>query len=229
MKKDKIELSKMIYQDNQINPPNPFYKVYPYIPFNPFNNVNNNNPYNPYININEPNESLPRKDARKHLTEELDINNIPINMDITFSTNTGCKVVLTIPGNTTIIQMCIMFMDRLGLQHNYIGNKINFFHNSKIINPFSNETIFNKFNNNVNIAVFIQDGVIYPETTQTNCSNLCDTKQNEDSPLDIIKNINAYTTTNNISAYTTSTKTKNLTTTEVSPAINVKIEEKHYQ
>ena len=223
MKKDKMELSKMIYQDNQINPPNPFYKVYPYIPFNPFNNVNNNNPYNPYSNINEPNELLPRKDARKHLTEELDINNIPINMDITFLTNTGFKVILTIPRNTTILQMCIMFMDRLGLQHNYIGNKINFFYNTKIINPFSNETIFNKFNNNVNIAVFIQDRVIYPETTKINPSNLYDTKQNEDFLLDINKSINTYTTTNNISAYTASTKTNNLTTTEVSSAINSKI------
>jgi len=62
-------------------------------------------------------------------------------MDITFVTNTGFKVVLNIPRNTTIRQMCIMYMDRLVLPHNYIGNKILFIYNAKLINLCSNETI----------------------------------------------------------------------------------------
>ena len=117
-----MELSKFFYQDNQINPPNPFYKIYPYIPFNPFNNINvfnNDTPNNPYNN-NEPNEILPRKDYSQFGTENQRIKKIPIDiepkfMDITFVANTGFKVVLNIPRNTTIRQMCIMYMDRLVL------------------------------------------------------------------------------------------------------------------
>ena len=156
-----MELSKFFYQDNQINPPNPFYKFYPYIPFNPFNNINN-----------EPNERLPRKDYSQFGTQNQGIKKIPIDiepkfMDITFVTNTGFKIVLTIPKNTTIIQMCIMYMDRLGLPHDYIGNKIKFLYNANLINPFMNQTIFNLFQTNVSITVFDQDEVISPEIEKT--------------------------------------------------------------
>jgi len=129
------------------------------------NGQNNNNDNTIYIK-NELNPLLPRPDKNDENNPNLKTQ--PVNpivsdpnvMNMTFVANNGYRVVLVLPKNTTILQMCNMYMDKMGLPHYYIGNDIQFLYNAKMIDPFSNQTIFDKFQIGVSITVFDQANVI---------------------------------------------------------------------
>jgi len=127
----------------------------------PQNGQNNNT--NNSIYINEKLEPLlPRADQIENPNFEpvnQNMNN-PDFMNMAFVTNAGYRVVLVLPKNTTILQMCNQYMDKIGLPRYYIGNDIQFLYNAKMIDPFSEETIFHKFQTNVSITVFDQANVI---------------------------------------------------------------------
>ena len=135
-------------------------------PENQMSQNGQNNDINNTIYIKEKlNPLLPRPDSIENNDNKP---NMPVDqfvtnpdlMSMTFVTNTGHRMVLVLPKNTTILQMCNMYMDKMGLPRYYIGNDIQFLYNAKMIDPFSNETIFNKFQVNVSITVFDQGNVI---------------------------------------------------------------------
>ena len=122
--------------------------------------IQNNN----IIYINEGlEEKLPRPDTDKNKPNQV-INKSffdPNLMNVTFMTPAGHRVLLSIPKDTTILQMCQMYMDRLKLPRYYIGNDVQFLYSAKKIDPFSDETVINMFKtNNILITVFDQGGVV---------------------------------------------------------------------
>jgi hypothetical protein len=132
-------------------------------PPNQMSHSSQNNDTNNSVYINEKFKPLlPRPDQIENLNYEpvnQNMNN-PDVMNMAFVTNAGYRVVLVLPKNTTILQMCNQYMDKIGLPRYYIGNDIQFLYNAKLINPFSEETIFHKFQTNVSITVFDQANVI---------------------------------------------------------------------
>lgn len=129
------------------------------------NGQNNNNDNSIYIH-DQLNSLIPRPDQIDEKNQN--IKTQPVNpivsdpnvMNMTFVAYNGYRVVLVLPKNTTILQMCNMYMDKIGLPHYYIGNDIQFLYNAKMIDPFSNETIIDKFQVDVSITVFDKANVI---------------------------------------------------------------------
>ena len=116
-------------------------------------------------------EKLPRPDSndnaqnqphnQPHIQPQNQIFQDPNLMNIAFVTNAGYRVALNVPNNTTILQMCQMYMDKLNLPRYYIGNDVQFLYNAKLIDPFSEETVLNKFKvNSIHITVLDQAGVV---------------------------------------------------------------------
>ena len=91
----------------------------------PQNGQNNNTNNSIYIE-EKLNPLLPRPDQIENPNDEpvnQNMNN-PDFMNMAFVTNAGYRVVLVLPKNTTILQMCNQYMDKIGLPRYYIGNDI---------------------------------------------------------------------------------------------------------
>ena len=75
-------------------------------------------------------------------------------MNITFSIPSGHKVVFVVKNDTTVNELIIKYMSKLGLSYDYIKNReIEFLYGAQRIDPFSNVPISSVFNDNIIIYV----------------------------------------------------------------------------
>ena len=109
----------------------------------------------------EPTPLIPRLDkvlsAPAKPNEQFNTNLININ----FKASNGLSVIITIPINATIGEMCRRFMERLNLPLMHLANgDVQFLFNGKRLDSNSLELVGSKFKNNINITVFDQGEVI---------------------------------------------------------------------
>ena len=117
------------------------------------------------IDPNEPKYLIPRGEKTLYLNEmggdKLILGNQNPNIiNITFSTSTGLRIIISTPNNITINQLLKKYMDRLGLPMEHIDKDLTFLFNGGRIDPFSNELLSVNFKNNMCITVFDKAGVI---------------------------------------------------------------------
>ena len=75
-------------------------------------------------------------------------------MNITFSIPSGHKVVFVVKNDTTVNELIIKYMSKLGLSYDYIKNKeVEFLYGAQRIDPFSKVPISSVFINNIIIHV----------------------------------------------------------------------------
>ena len=128
------------------------------------NNENNNNflDTNPYLTNKTNNNDiyvkgeltplLPRKSYNDNLIDN-ESNKI---MNIMLTKPTGGRIILALPGNTTINDMFKKYLDKLQLPYNHLGKDLQFICNSKRVDPFSKSTIFSTFSDGILITVYKQ-------------------------------------------------------------------------
>ena len=109
----------------------------------------------------EPTPLIPRSDAvisaPAKPNEQFNTNLI----NISFKANTGLRVIIAVPINITIGEMCRRYMERLNLPLMHLANgDVQFIFNGKRLDTNSLELVGSKFNNNINITVFDQGEVI---------------------------------------------------------------------
>ena len=132
---------------------------------NNMNNSENNNTYldtNPYLTNKTNNNDiyvkgeltplLPRKSYNDNLIDN-ESNKI---MNIILTKPTGGRIILALPGNTTINDMFKKYLDKLQLPYNHLGKDLQFICNSKRVDPFSKSTIFSIFSDGILITVYKQ-------------------------------------------------------------------------
>ena len=113
----------------------------------------------------EPTPLIPRSDAvisaPAKPNEQFNTNLININ----FKASNGLSVIITIPINATIGEMCRRYMERLNLPLMHLANgDVQFIFNGKRLDTNSLELVGSKFKNNINITVFDQGEVIGAST-----------------------------------------------------------------
>ena len=113
----------------------------------------------------EPTPLIPRSDAvisaPAKPNEQFNTNLI----NISFKANTGLRVIIAVPINITIGEMCRRYMERLNLPLMHLANgDVQFIFNGKRHDTNSLELVGSKFNNNINITVFDQGEVIGAST-----------------------------------------------------------------
>ena len=135
---------------------------------NNMNNSENNNTYldtNPYLTNKTNNNDiyvkgeltpvLPRKSYNDNLIDN-ESNKI---MNIILTKPTGGRIILALPGNTTINDMFKKYLDKLNLPYSHLGQDLIFLHNGKQIDPFSQLTLFPTFKSNITITVLDREVV----------------------------------------------------------------------
>ena len=113
----------------------------------------------------EPTPLIPRSDAvisaPAKPNEQFNTNLI----NISFKANTGLRVIIAVPINITIGEMCRRYMERLNLPLMHLANgDVQFIFNGKRLDTNSLELVGSKFKNNINITVFDQGEVIGAST-----------------------------------------------------------------
>ncbi len=138
---------KYYYQKRFLEPPNPIANPNP-IPNNKNMQSTNNNIY-----VNDQTTSiLPRKEVELH--EGPKGSKDQKLMNITFSIPSGHKVVFVVKNDTTVNELIIKYMSKLGLSYDYIKNReVEFLYGAQRIDPFSKVPISSVFINNIIIHV----------------------------------------------------------------------------
>ena len=113
----------------------------------------------------EPTPLIPRSDAvisaPAKPNEQFNTNLI----NISFKANTGLRLIIAVPINITIGEMCRRYMERLNLPLMHLANgDVQFIFNGKRLDTNSLELVGSKFKNNINITVFDQGEVIGAST-----------------------------------------------------------------
>ena len=118
----------------------------------PIPNNKNMQSTNSNIYINEPKSIFPRK--VEELYEGPKGSEDQNLMNIAFLVPSGHKVVFVVKGNTTVNELIIKYMSKLGLSYDYIKNReVEFLYGAQRIDPFSKVPISSVFINNIIIHV----------------------------------------------------------------------------
>ena len=103
-------------------------------------------------------EVIPRTDKQTYLQQSQQ--NGPNLMNITFKTNSGVNVNLTVPGNITVNELLKRYLDKLNIPYHHLIKDLIFLFNGSSIDPFSKGIISELFRNNIFITVLDQGGII---------------------------------------------------------------------